>query len=179
MIRFLCIFLVLVSSSFGSIVSSTLTDHIQANGKRNIREIHIDNLGAVFTYTYQAEDGFDVNAAMTVRATHIVGLVKESEIQSNVTQIIEDTEYKGTWIRITFSYSNLTNLLAELRSRYVSGDLTHDQIMKIAKYVWSLGLTDNQLKALFSVNDAQLPALKTKLSNQAALYDSVGATTGQ
>ena len=76
-----------------------------------------------------------------------------------------------------FNHSTLAQFRARLRARYK--DATRSEALRIAKYVNSLGLTDNQLKSLFGVNDAQLTALKNRLSNQASLCDSARSAAGE
>lgn len=75
-----------------------------------------------------------------------------------------------------FEHSTVAQLRARLRSEYQSA--SKSRVLRIAKYIQGLGLTDNQIKNLFGVNDAQLPALKTRLSNQASLCDSARTAAG-
>jgi hypothetical protein len=76
-----------------------------------------------------------------------------------------------------FNHSTVAQFRARLRQEYLTA--TRSRALRIAKYIQGLGLTDTQLKNLFGVNDAQLPALKTRLSNQASLCDSARSAAGE
>lgn len=76
-----------------------------------------------------------------------------------------------------FNHSTQAQFRAQLREEYRTA--TRGRALQIAKYVQSLGLTDNQLKNLFGVDDAQLPVLKNRLSNQASLCDSARSAAGE
>ena len=50
---------------------------------------------------------------------------------------------------------------------------------RLAFYISSFNLTDTQLKNLFEVTNAQLPALKTKLANATQRYNDVIVEAGE
>lgn len=76
----------------------------------------------------------------------------------------------------SFAHSTQAQLAARLRAVIRAG--TPIERHRAARYIWNRGLTDNQLKALFGVTDAQLPALKTRLQNMTARIDALDAETG-
>ena len=76
-----------------------------------------------------------------------------------------------------FKHSTVGQFHAAIRSEFRSA--TRGRALRIARYIHGLGLTDTQLKNLFGVNDAQLPVLKTRLSNQASLCDSARSAAGE
>ena len=77
----------------------------------------------------------------------------------------------------TFRWTTVGQFRQRLRELFQSS--TGLRACKLAKYIRSLNLTDNQLKSLFNINNAQLAALKTKLQNMEAKYDDTTAQEGQ
>lgn len=71
------------------IVTSTLTENVQANGKRSIHEIHTDQFGAQYPVTYQAEPGEDIEVNKANHAEALSTMLEQSEIDSNITEIID------------------------------------------------------------------------------------------
>lgn len=85
---------------------------------------------------------------------------------------------------LTFNHSTKLQLAQALRDIYKDPTTPHWKIVKIAKqlnlFILAGDITDNQIKAAFGgLTNAQLTALKTKISNQAAVYDSVTSQQGQ
>ena len=76
-----------------------------------------------------------------------------------------------------FNHSTVAQLRSRLRTEFRTA--TKSRALRLARYINGLGLTDNQLKTLFGVNDAQLPPLKNRLSNQASLCDAARSAAGE
>lgn len=75
----------------------------------------------------------------------------------------------------TFNYSTIAQLRTRLRQRYQAA--TQLEVGKLAAFF--LTLTDNQLKAVFGVDDVQLVTLKTRLQNRKEDYDAVKDAVGE
>lgn len=56
-----------------SIVSSAIAfDNVQADGRRVVREVWIDDKGNEFSVDYMADQGDDINAIMAARAGEVI-----------------------------------------------------------------------------------------------------------
>ncbi len=176
----LAILILLASTCFGTIVSSvyTLDGAAQKDGRTGVTEVHIDQFGGKYSIYYLAEPGVDYNAVMLARVGNLNDTLVNSEVIVNVSQVTESDSPSPT-----FNHCTKLQLAQALRAIYKDPTTPHWKIIAIGKYVNVLvvngDVTDAQMKAAFNINDAQLATLKTKLSNQASIYDSVIATQGQ
>lgn len=155
-----------------SIVSSVIvSDRPQTDGRRFIRERHTDHLGDTHDAAYLAEVDTDEDAVMAVRAAKIEAYLREAEINTNLAKALN-----GETV-FTTQHSTVNQNLVALRELFRTS--TKWELLTLAWVVNEVGLTDNQLKNLFSVNDAQLPTLKTKLASLAAKYEDTLDEVGQ
>lgn len=155
-----------------SIVSSTIVENIvQRDGRRSVRERHVDHLGKVFFREYLADGDLDLNARLAAYAAQLAGEEESGEIAANIERV---TSFDESPI---FNYSTRPQLLAQLRDLYK--DATKLQCLRISRYIYNLSLSDAAIKLLFGVGDAGLAVLKTKLQNQSALYDQIQSAIGQ
>ena len=153
------------------IVSSVIVeDRAQRDGRRAVRERHTDQLGLVYDVAYFAEPGTNASAMLAPRAAQIDADLTASEIAANESRAFDQQP-------ATLSYSTRDQFLARLRQRFQTA-ISWDAV-RLGKYIQSLGLTDAQLKSMFSVNNAQLVTLKAKLASLANKYDDVTAQQGQ
>jgi len=76
----------------------------------------------------------------------------------------------------TFNHSTSTQLAQRLRETYKT--LKGWELVKVGRYINSFNLTDNQLKNLFNINDAQLTVLKAKLSDYESKYNEIISQVG-
>ena len=154
------------------ITSSTIIeDSIQADGRRFIRERHTDHLGVFHEISYLAESTANAETAMTARVTQIVEQLKQAEINANMSKAL------NAELVFTFNHSTVAENRTALRELFKTA--TKWELLTLGWVINELALSDNQLKALFSVNDAQLPALKTKLSDMSQKYEAALAVEGQ
>lgn len=76
----------------------------------------------------------------------------------------------------SFNYTTAAQFRTRLRQLFQTA--TGRRAVRLSWYIHSLNLTDNQLKNLFNVNDAQLVTVKAKLASLAAKYNDVESETG-
>ena len=75
----------------------------------------------------------------------------------------------------TFNHSTPTQLAQRLRERFRGASRL--EALQIARFF--AALTDAQLKALFSLTNAQTTALRTKLTDMMATVDKIRTAAGQ
>ena len=75
----------------------------------------------------------------------------------------------------TFNHSTRTQLAQRLRERFRGASRL--EALQIARFF--AALTDTQLKALFSLTNAQTTALRTKLTDMMTTVDRIRATVGE
>jgi hypothetical protein len=136
---------------------------------------------------YRLEDGADVFGPYIERrpkdANHqaFVDSLSSNTAAANTANEIEGNLQKilaanGGAVLISLRWSTASQNAARVRQYYQTS--TGWECIRIARYINSLGLTDNQLKNLFGINDAQLSALKTKFTNLIAKYNDVQSQAG-
>lgn len=96
------------------IVSSTIvSDSIQADGRRWIRELHLDDLGNGYPVMYLAESRYDAETAMKARARQIeldlasqaAELIVRTAVEAKVSAVLKDAVTKGALVQ-----SDLTSI---------------------------------------------------------------------
>ena len=75
----------------------------------------------------------------------------------------------------TFNHSTRTQLAQRLRGRF--RDASRLEALQIARFL--AALTDAELKALFSLTNAQTTALRTKLTDMMSTVDRIRAAVGE
>jgi len=75
----------------------------------------------------------------------------------------------------TFNHSTRGQLAQRLRDRFRTASRL--EALQIARFF--AALTDAQLKALFSLTDAQTSALRSRLTDMAMTVDRIRATVGE
>ena len=75
----------------------------------------------------------------------------------------------------TFNHSTRTQLAQRLRGRF--RDASRLEALQIARFFTAL--TDAQLKALFSLTDAQTATLRSRLTDMTTTMDRIRATVGE
>ena len=75
----------------------------------------------------------------------------------------------------TFNHSTRTQLAQRLRERFRGASRL--EALQIARFF--AALTDGQLKALFTLSDAQTSALRSRLTNMMTTLDRIRATVGE
>lgn len=74
-----------------SISSSTIIeDAVQVDGRRHVRERHVDNMGMPHDVFYIAEAEADVSAMLPIRAAQIVEQLEAAELAANEAEALND-----------------------------------------------------------------------------------------
>lgn len=141
--------------------SSYSTGHLQVDGRRYVREVHILNTGLQKIIEYLAKANIDYNAVMLARVPIINAALAEDECWDNL-RAIYSSETDGGAAVLTFNHISPTDCLTWLRGIYKS--LVREQAGIIAGWIL-VNVTDAQLKNVFNITSGQLAALKTRLSN--------------
>lgn len=152
--------------------SEIIEDHAQADGRRHVRERHTDHLGIHHHVAYMAESGANATTAMTARVSQIEAGLVERELGENESRALE-----GPFAGPTLQHCTAAQVRARIRQLFKNA--SSFQLCRLAWYIQQLGLTDNQLKAMFGVNDAQLVTLKAKLASLEAKYNDVSDEQGE
>lgn len=156
-----------------SIVASVvLSDSVQIDGRRDIRERHIDHLGAEHLRQYLAAAGADSAAALTAYAARLPGELRDNEIASNIDAVVS----RGSLAGVTLQHSTAAQNFAALRQAYQT--MTKTEAIFAGDFLSSL--TSAQLQAAFGLTAGQVTTLRSnKLTPAAAaaatIRNSVGA----
>ena len=150
--------------------SQIVEDRLQRDGRRAIRERHVDSLAGVHEVAYLAEAGVDASTVMAARVASLETGLAEGEHNANLSRALEQ-------LLPVLRHTTIAQFRARLRVFY--RDARGWAAARLGKFVQSLGLSDAQLTALFGVSGAQLTALKNRLAAQAARYDAVTADQGE
>jgi len=150
--------------------SSIIEDAAQIDGRRHIRERHIDHLGVAHFRLYMANAGVNVAPWLAATAAALPGWLSDTEIALNFSRISQD----GDLAVPTLVYSTANDNAAFVRREYKSA--TREQAMMIGAYLSTL--TNAQLRNLFNLTDPQVAQLRTKVDAQKALLDEQRAATG-
>ena len=155
----------------GIVSSSILSDTVQKNGCRDIRERHLDHLGIEHLRYYLAPAGADVSAALTAYASRLPGDLRDNEIASNIDEIVT----QGAVAEVSLRHSTAAQNFAALRAGYLAMKKT--EVIFAGDFLASL--TDAQLRAAFGLTAAQVTALRSnKLTPAAAAAATIRNSTG-
>jgi hypothetical protein len=137
-----------------TIVSSNIIEiSLQKDGRRWIRERHIDHTGRETFRQWLADVGIDVAAALIAYADILDSSQNQAEINENIQQITQN----GSTATVSTKYSTLAQNRAALRQAYRSA--TRTEVIMIGDFLNSL--TDAQLKTLFGKTDAEVLTFRT------------------
>lgn len=154
------------------VTSEIVEDSPQADGRRHVRERHVDSVGAVYRVSYLAEQPDDVEAIAAARAPLLIEQSEQAEIRRNLDNALSDDVPAPTTLYTTSQQTGLA--LRELWKESIGRDA-----YRIAWYVNSFGLNDAQLMAFFGLTAGQLPAAKAKLTAFSAEYDAMQLAQGE
>jgi len=152
------------------ITSEITSDSTDLSGRRYINVRAPDHVGAMFRATclVRNQTPAEVLAEMVTR---FEADAKQAELDANLANAQNDEAPSPT-----FNWCTRLEFGAVLREAY--RDARGKVAARLAWYVAQFGLTDAQLRNLFGVTAAQLPALKTRIAALAAKYmdlqDEVG-----
>lgn len=158
-----------------SITASLIVeDRAQKDGRRSVRERHTDHLGVQHFWEYLAESGANASTIMAARVVFIETYLREAEINANLSKA-----YVGQ-TTFTFQHSTGPQNAARFREEFkaATGFPLTALGYSLETYRNSAPLSDTQMKSLFSINDAQLATLKTKLDAMEARFLAAMADVG-
>ena len=153
-------------------LTSTLLGTSSARGKTRLVFRHEESPDVFGPFVEFRPQGVDANAYMATHATALTEALVEWELQKNLANALI-----GPFVPPTFRWCTAAQARARVRDAYRVA--TSFEVCRLAWYIQQLGLTDNQLKNMFNVNDAQLVTLKAKLANLEAKYNDVSDEAGE
>lgn len=156
-----------------AIVSSEiLEDAVQKDGRRWIRELHIDQVARKYIRIYLTTAVADAAAALAAFAIQLAADIIATEILSN----IADVTSNGSLATISLIYSTAAQNRAAGRAAYLTS--TRVEAIMIGDFLSSL--TDGQLQTIFSMTAGQVTTLRTnKLTPAATTAAAIRAAAGQ
>ena len=160
------------SSSAAINASVIVSDNVQADGRRYIRERHTDAAGQVVEIVYLAASDTNAASVMAGRVALIDALLKQNELDRNLANALSDSAPAPTIV-----YSTKLEFGAVLREAFKQSK--GRDTVRLGWYISQFNLTDNQLKSLFSLSDAQLAIFKPKLITWTAEYNAMQAEVGE
>jgi hypothetical protein len=140
--------------------SQVVSDDVQADGSRVVRERHVDSTGREFILVNSVQAGFDAQAFLTSRASMILASEVARELSDDLAAILND----GSQAVLTFNYATVAQLRTALRDAYRSA--SRMQAIMIADFLSSL--TNAQLQNLFGFTAAQANNFRTNQLTPAA-----------
>lgn len=137
-----------------AIVSSQITsNNLEVDGRRRIDELHIDDQGAQFSFTYLADVGVDADAQLASRATALPTMCANSEIALNIANV----KRLGSLAVPVFKYSTLTQNAVALSAAYIGA--THLEVIMMGDFIASL--PDVEIEAALGLTTDQVSTLRT------------------
>lgn len=152
------------------VASNIVEDRKQTDGRRAVRERHVDHLGREYFVDYLAESQASLATAMTARVPQIEASLANQECDSNLAAI-ENTG-SGT---LSTQHSTTAQNLSQIRQRF--REATGLTACRMAK--WLLTLTNAQLNAMFGTNGATVVALRQRLQDRATAGDTAISKAGE
>lgn len=157
-----------------SIVSSViLSDSPQKDGRRDIRELHIDHLGVEHLRYYLAavEAGIDVSAALMAYANRLPGDLRDAEIDANIYSVTT----QGAAADVNLLHSTAAQNFNALRRAYKS--MSNTEAIFAGEFLSSM--TDAKLRDAFGLTATQVTTLRTnKLTPAASAATTIRNSTG-
>jgi hypothetical protein len=155
--------------------SSYQLDHLQADGRREVAETHVLNVGPAKIIRYLAAIDADYATIMAARVIMINAALADGECWNNLQAIYDAAQIGGTAV-LTFNHISAANCLIWLRDVYQK--LTREQAGIISGWLLA-NVTDTQFKNVFNITTAQLTALKTRLTNNYNAWLAIKDVAGE
>ncbi len=167
----------LIEAAMATIASSQIVENsLQADGRRAIRERHIDNGGVPHFYPYFAEILHDINAIMAARIATVIRDIENEEMERNIVVILRLGRLAILNVDVTTIYTTAQQNADVMRAVYRGAT----QVTAIMLADWLSDRTDAQLQNAFGMTSAQVTSLRTsKLTPARSLADSIRAAVGQ
>lgn len=155
-----------------AIVRSVIdSDSKQADGRRWIHEMHLDQFSSEYSVMYLCPRVWDATAAMLARAAQLYADRVQGEIDANVNAVVT----LGSLAEMVFKYSSAAQNIPALREAYKGA--TRTEAIFIGDFLNSL--TDAQLRNAFNLTQNQVNSLRTnKLGPAATLAANIRSNTG-
>lgn len=136
------------------ITSSTIADvGVQQDGRRWVRESHIDHLGIEHVRHWLAEADDNLDSALAAYALRLLDDLRDAEIQRNVSNVMAD----GRLAETSTIYSTAMQGINALRAAYQTA--TRTEAIFTGDFLGSL--TDAQLRNAFDLTQGQVDNLRT------------------
>ncbi len=144
---------------------------VQKDGRRFVRETHIDNLGIIHVVEYLAATGTDYQAVLTARSPQIEEQLESAEA---LNALVFDAAP-------SLNYQTLAQFLQRLRTLYKAA--SQDECGRIATWIINRlnagNVTASQLQNVFNLTPAQWTTLQTKMTNLRTNYLVVQSAIGE
>ena len=152
-----------------ALTSSYVVEHAQSDGRKWVREKHVDAFDREHFRTYLSTDAMDRDAILAAHAAKLEESLKTREAQECIDQD-----------KLSLEYITKTELAALIREIYRNG--SKELLAKVARWILNRILdgdfTDLQVRTAFGLSAAQWTTLKTKMqtlvNSQAAVDAAVG-----
>ena len=151
------------------VASQIVEDATQVDGRRHIVERHTETDGTIHEFRWTAEVGQDATAGLAARATYIDSKLPEVESERLVNAIADDEEIPAR------KYATPAAVLRALRNRLREAEPF--QIARLARFL--LTRSDAELRAVFSIEQAAVAALRERLRAKKDAYDAAMAVEGE
>lgn len=156
-----------------SIVTSQLDEvSPQADGRRWVRERHVDHLTRAHPRTYLAAAALDLDASLAAHAPLLAADLAEAEIAANLGRVIA----LGSEATISMVHATGAQARAAIRAAY--RDATRHEAIMLGDFL--AGQSDAVLQSLFGLSAGQVTSLRTNrltpaVSAAAAIRLATGA----
>lgn len=151
--------------------SQVVSDDVQADGSRVVRERHVDSTGRDFLVHYEVLSDYSAPGALAAHAATLLAGEVARETADNIADILNN----GSLATVTLLYVTAAQLQTALRDAYRTA--TRLQAIMIADYLSTL--TNAQLQTLFGLTAAQATTFRTnKLTPAATTASAIRAAVG-
>lgn len=153
--------------------SATYTlEHPQVDGRRRVRETHVDDFGLTTVFEYGPTGDLDYTGIMSDRAAAMAAERKSAEIAGNISSIIQS----GSAADPVFVRSTKAENIGPLREAFRSAD--REASIMIADYLSTL--TDANLRNILGKTQAEVAVLRdNKLTPAADVAAKIRAARGE
>lgn len=130
------------------IVTSVIVENtLQPDGRRSVRERHVDSVGAEQFCSYLGPAGVDAAAVMAARVSLLNAALKSHEINANLAKALA-----GETDAFTFAHSSVDENLAALRELYRVA--TRWEVVILGHALHHQNLSNARVDTLFGTSNA-------------------------
>ena len=154
-----------------AIVNSIIeSDQTQEDGRRRIREAHLESDGKTRRLQWLADASVDVESVMMARVSALEERLVINEIEQNINIIKLTDDTSLVLSMLTFRYATVTQTATRLREDF--RDATGDEAARIAKLF--LSQSDARLILIFDITQAKVDILRPRLQKKERFYIYTG-----